>query len=115
MHWIDHLTIEERKRLYIKYEKICHQIYVLMFVSFLLVISSLIMGILNHNFMILVISMIIHGSLGGLLITLSNTITAIRYLRVKKETKYHQWGLYFGFYFIPKLSHQLFKEIVTIR
>lgn len=115
MHWIDHLTIEERKRLYIKYEEICHQIYVLMFVSFLLVISSFVMGILNHNFIILVILMTIHGSLGGLLITLSNTITAIRYLRVKKETKYHQWGLYFGFYVIPKLSHQLFKEIVTIR
>lgn len=115
MHWIDHLTIEERKRLYIKYEKICYQIYMLMFVSFLLVVSSLILGILNNNYLILVIFMIIHGSLGGLLITLSNTITAIRYLRVKKETKYHQWGLYFGFYVIPKLSHQLFKEIVTIR
>lgn len=115
MSWIDHLSIEERKRLYNKYEKICHQIYLLMYVSFLCVVLSLIVGFLDNRYLMVFICVIIHGSLGGILITLSNTITAIRYLRVKKETKYYQWGLYFGFYVIPKLSHQLFKEIINIR
>ena len=115
MHWIDDLTKEERIHLYNKYDEICKKIVKLMKVSFIVVLFSMYLLIFKHIFVVFMLSIIFHGILGGYLITLGNTISAIRYKKVDLNNHYHMFGKYFGFYIIPIISHIFLREVLLIK
>ena len=115
MHWIEDLSKEERIYLYHKYDSICKKIMKLMKVSFLVVLFSLYLLIFRNIIFVFIISFIFHGILGGYLITLGNTISAIRYNRVDLNNSYHKFGKYYGFYIIPIISHIFIREVLYIK
>ncbi|QWB95307.1 hypothetical protein KHQ89_04885 [Mycoplasmatota bacterium] len=114
MHWIHDLNKEQRKYIYNKYSKICKYITYMMIISFMLILYSVRYFVIENNIILLALSMIIHGILGGTLIIYGNTLTAVRFKEMKKRNKYTSIGLYFGLYLIPKISSIVLEQFLTI-
>lgn len=114
MHWIYSLTEEERISIYQRYERLCKRVTLLMIFSFFMILVSSYFVFTQHDYILFIISFIIHGILGSILIVYGNTIHAVKYLEMNDRNKYRVIGLYFGLYLIPLLLSNVVKEIASI-
>lgn len=115
MHWIDDLTDEQRKEIYLRYKRLCNQILSVMFISFFMMIISMYYIVTKNDYALFIVSITSHGILGGILMIYGNTIYAVKYKKNNLKNKYRMIGLYFGLYFIPLLSSYIIEQIATIR